>query len=160
MDFWEGDVIKTIGTNDVFVFGSNPEGRHGAGAAKTAVKFGAVYGKGRGLYGNTYALITKNLTPGYVEKSTGTVYEKSGFRSVSKKQIVSNILELYICAYENLDKRFLITYRYEIWPNGTLKKSLNGYSSKEMFEMFLYEYIPPNIVFHDSYEKHFNILGI
>lgn len=155
MDFWKGDVIKTIGTADIFVFGSNPEGRHGAGAAKEAIKYGAVYGKGRGLYGNTYALITKNLTSGYIEKSTGIVYEKSGFRSVSKKQIISNILDLYICAYENLDKRFLITYRYELWPNGTPKKSLNGYSSKEMFDMFQYEDIPPNIVFHDSYKKYF-----
>jgi hypothetical protein len=36
--------------NTIFVFGSNPEGRHGSGAAKVAKdKFGAVYGQGEGL---------------------------------------------------------------------------------------------------------------
>lgn len=46
----------------IFVFGSNPEGRHGAGAAKVAVKmFGAKYGQGEGLQGNSYALPTKEL---------------------------------------------------------------------------------------------------
>lgn len=49
----------------VFVFGSNLSGIHGAGAAKTALNhFGAVYGKGTGHYGNSYALPTKgkNIT--------------------------------------------------------------------------------------------------
>lgn len=41
--------IKTLRPNEIFVFGSNPEGRHGAGAAKHAAKyFGAKYGQGRG----------------------------------------------------------------------------------------------------------------
>ena len=36
--------------NTIFVFGSNPEGRHGAGSALVAVKyFGAKYGQGEGL---------------------------------------------------------------------------------------------------------------
>jgi hypothetical protein len=52
----------TPDANTIFVFGSNPEGRHGAGAAKTAKeKFGAVYGQGEGLQGNAYALPTKDL---------------------------------------------------------------------------------------------------
>lgn len=57
----------TPDTNTIFVFGSNPEGRHGAGAAKVArEKFGAVYGQGEGLQGSSYALPTKrikNITP-------------------------------------------------------------------------------------------------
>lgn len=52
----------TPDANTIFVFGSNPEGRHGAGAAKTAKeKFGAIYGQGEGLQGNSYALPTKDL---------------------------------------------------------------------------------------------------
>ena len=46
--------------NQIFVFGSNLAGRHGAGAAKAALNYGAVYGKGIGLVGMTYAIPTKN----------------------------------------------------------------------------------------------------
>lgn len=46
---------------DVFVFGSNLAGRHGKGAALTAVKkYGAVYGKGVGPQGRSYAIPTKD----------------------------------------------------------------------------------------------------
>lgn len=44
----------------VFVFGSNKAGRHGKGAAKSAMQWGAKYGQGRGLAGRTYALPTKD----------------------------------------------------------------------------------------------------
>jgi hypothetical protein len=45
----------------IFVFGSNLAGRHGAGAAKFAVKHhGAVYGQGWGLQGNSFAIPTKD----------------------------------------------------------------------------------------------------
>jgi len=44
----------------IFVFGSNLDGIHGAGAARYAIMHkGAVYGKGEGLQGNSYALPTK-----------------------------------------------------------------------------------------------------
>ena len=47
--------------NMVFVFGSNLAGIHGAGAAKFAQRhFGAVYGKGIGHVGRSYAIPTKN----------------------------------------------------------------------------------------------------
>ena len=44
-----------------FVFGSNLAGAHGVGAAKTAaMHFGARFGEGEGLMGNSYALPTKD----------------------------------------------------------------------------------------------------
>jgi hypothetical protein len=47
-------------TNKVFVFGSNLQGIHGAGAAREAWKnHGAVTGEGQGLHGNSYAIPTK-----------------------------------------------------------------------------------------------------
>jgi hypothetical protein len=47
---------------DIFVFGSNRAGRHGAGAAKYALeKHGAIYGQGEGLQGNSYAIPTKDF---------------------------------------------------------------------------------------------------
>ena len=47
--------------NEVFVFGSNDAGRHGAGAAKAALQFGAEYGVGDGMCGRTYAIPTKDF---------------------------------------------------------------------------------------------------
>lgn len=45
----------------IFVFGSNLAGRHGKGAAKEAVeRYGAVYGQGVGMQGNSYAIPTKD----------------------------------------------------------------------------------------------------
>lgn len=47
---------------NIFVFGSNLAGRHGAGSAKEAVeKHGAIYGKGIGRQGNSYAIPTKDI---------------------------------------------------------------------------------------------------
>lgn len=45
----------------IFVFGSNLAGRHGKGAALTALReHGAIYGQGVGLQGNSYAIPTKD----------------------------------------------------------------------------------------------------
>lgn len=47
---------------EVFVFGSNREGRHGAGAARAAVEeYGAIYGQAEGLQGRAYGIVTKEL---------------------------------------------------------------------------------------------------
>lgn len=63
---------------DIFVFGSNLAGIHGAGAARFAVlHYGAIYGQGVGLQGQSYGIPTKDrqiqtLTldeiAGYVER--------------------------------------------------------------------------------------------
>ena len=51
--------ITGLAEDEVFVFGSNLAGMHGGGAAATAHRcFGAVWGKGVGLYGQSYAIPT------------------------------------------------------------------------------------------------------
>ena len=53
------DGISSLGPNDIFVFGSNLQGRHAGGAARVAMsRFGAIFGQGVGLQGNTYAIPT------------------------------------------------------------------------------------------------------
>ena len=49
------------GANQVFVFGSNLAGIHGAGAAKAALRYGARHGHGVGLVGMSYAIPTKDF---------------------------------------------------------------------------------------------------
>ncbi len=53
--------ITKLEPNQIFVFGSNLSGIHGAGAAKLALRWGAQYGFGVGLQGNTYAIPTKDF---------------------------------------------------------------------------------------------------
>lgn len=130
-NYYEGNIKPE--PNTIFVFGSNPEGRHGAGAAEIAKEqFGAIYGQGEGLQGNAYALPTKDLR----------VKENNGLKSISFEQIVKNIQKLYEVARQNPNKQFKIGYR------NTIDKSLNGYTGLEMIEMFNQAgEIPFNIVF-------------
>ena len=108
--------------NTVFVFGSNPEGRHGAGAAKVArMQFGAIYGQGEGLQGNAYAIPTKDLR----------IVLHNGYRSISPETITKNIAKMYECARQNPGKKFCVAYR------NTYDRSLNGYTGIEMIRMFI-----------------------
>jgi ribA/ribD-fused uncharacterized protein len=164
--YWQGKFINSLAENEIFVFGSNPQARHFAGAAKSALKFGAVpikrnregetikEGVGRGISGKTYALVTKNLDAGYYETVSGITYDKKDWRSVSPEQISANIEDLYTYARLHPEKEFLISYQYE-YMYGKPKKSLNGYDSQEMVDMFIdNKDVPDNIVFNESYKEH------
>ena len=53
------DAIDSLKSDEVFVFGSNLHGHHGGGAARAArKKFGAIWGQGVGLQGQSYAIPT------------------------------------------------------------------------------------------------------
>ncbi|MBO5612597.1 MAG: hypothetical protein J5918_08380 [Prevotella sp.] len=53
------DFIRELKPNEIFVFGSNLNGFHGGGAARVAMnKFGAEWGNGVGLQGQSYAIPT------------------------------------------------------------------------------------------------------
>lgn len=127
--------IEKLEPNQIFVFGSNTQGRHGMGAALIAKqKFGAVYGQSRGLQGQSYAIVTKDLT-------------KSKHPSVRIEDIRYQIFSLYEYAFKHSDKEFLVAYS----GTGT---NLNGYQSWEMAEMFLHEIaVPPNVVFEEEFSK-------
>lgn len=51
--------ITSLGRDDIFVFGSNLEGIHAGGAARVArERFGAKWGQGVGMQGQSYAIPT------------------------------------------------------------------------------------------------------
>lgn len=65
--------IEFLGKRDIFVFGSNLAGNHAGGAARVALnRFGAIWGQGEGLQGNSYAIPTMqgdiNTIKPYVDK--------------------------------------------------------------------------------------------
>ena len=122
----------TPSDDTIFVFGSNYEGRHGAGSAKVAMRqFGAIYGQGRGIQGHAYGLITTDV--------------KTHVRpSVDRDEIILYIKELYTVARNYSNYKFKIAYR-----NSLDKKTLCGYSGYELMDMFLNKSgeIPSNIWF-------------
>jgi hypothetical protein len=53
------DRVTSLKDNEIFVFGSNLAGAHGGGAARLAYqRFGAVWGQGVGLQGQSYGIPT------------------------------------------------------------------------------------------------------
>lgn len=139
MKFYQGDIVPE--ENTIFVFGSNPEGRHGSGSAKAAKeKFGAIYGQGEGLQGQAYALPTKDLR----------VKENKALKSISEDDIIKNITKLYDVARSMPDKNFKVAYR-----TGPFETSLNGYTGLEMSDMFTAMPVPNNIWFSEEWHKIF-----
>lgn len=102
--------IESLNDNEIFVFGSNIEGIHGAGAAKDALKFGAKLYYGEGIYGNTYAIPTVTLKEWLKSnKSENYTNEKKERRKLTLDQISKNVQEFIKYAVNNKDKIFLVT---------------------------------------------------
>lgn len=134
MKTYKGQLNK-LEPHQVFVFGSNPEGRHGKGAALIAKKyFGARYGQAEGLMGQSYGIITKDL-------------RKKKHPSIPTKDIKASIKVLYDFANKNPDKEFFIAYSGK-------GKLLSGFTPQQMADMFYNAdkgWIPKNIVFEESF---------
>lgn len=104
--------IEKLEPNEVFVFGSNKAGKHFGGAAKHAhASFGAVLGKGIGLWGQSYAIPT--LGP--------------NFEKLPISEIQNYVTDFINFAKQRQDLIFLVT---EI---GT---GIAGFSVEEMAELF------------------------
>ena len=88
------DNIKKLEQGHIFVFGSNLSGRHGKGAAKTALGWGAKWGQATGLQGRTYGIPTKDASI----RRTLTVIEIKPF-----------VDEFIDFAKNNPDMTFLVT---------------------------------------------------
>ena len=112
--------ITELKDNEIFVFGSNEAGIHKAGAAKTALdKFGAIYEKGFGIQGDSFALPTKDFNVQTLPLSA------------IQKHI--NSFKEIILLKENKDKKFLIT---------EIGCGLAGYTVNEIAPLFRgFEYL-------------------
>lgn len=117
--------ITQLEPNECFVFGSNDAGRHGAGAAVWARRFGAVTGIGRGPAGQTYAIATKsrNLT------------------RLSTDEIKRQVDEFLKFAKANPKTRFLVT---------EIGCGLAGYRPEQIAPMF-FPNPPKNVLLPESF---------
>jgi hypothetical protein len=117
----------------VFVFGSNLAGRHGAGAALYARKyFGARYGQGAGLQGNSYAIPTKDKALGILSLAEIRLYVR---------QFIS-------FAAHNPDMKFNVT---------RIGCGLAGYTDADIAPMF--NNVPPNVTLPQSFREVLDAVG-
>ena len=121
--------ITSLEPHQIFVFGSNFAGIHGAGAAALAHrKFGAVWGKGVGLYGQSYALPTKDHQ--IITLSLSDIeYQIDLFLDTAK-------------VFPQLD--FLVT---------KIGCGLAGYSVEDIAALFKGKEIPSNVILPESFHK-------
>jgi hypothetical protein len=130
---WSG-LITTPGSNQYLVFGSNPEGRHNMGVALIArLKWGAIYGVAEGKQGDSYAIVTKDLSCRM-------------HPSISEDRIKSQIAKLYDYARNNPREEGIVGYS----GHG---RNLNGYTSWQMAAMYGHIEVPINIVFEEAFNS-------
>lgn len=105
-------LISLLNSNEILVFESNTSGKHERGTAKLALEFGAQYGKGIGLVGNTYAIPIK-----------GSDLK----RALTLSQIEGYIQKFISFAIENKDLNFLVT---------NIGYDFKSYRSKDIAPLF------------------------
>lgn len=119
--------IQYLNVSEVFVFGSNRSGIHGAGAAKTAHQFfGAKWGHGEGHFGQTYAIPTKDKR----------------IQTLPLSSIQKHVNKFIQYARKNPTLTFLVT------PIGC---GLAGYDAKDIAPMF--KDIPNNVHLPECFIK-------
>ena len=105
---------------EIFVFGSNLAGRHGKGAALFALRnHGAIYGRGEGLQGSSYAIPTKDRN----------------IRTLPLEEIEYAVLRFVAFARKNPSLRFAVT---------AIGCGLAGYKPSQIQPMF--KDAPPNVI--------------
>ena len=131
--------ITELKENEVFIFGSNLEGRHGAGAALYAQKhFGAIYGKGVGFgfEEKSYAIPTRK----YVKNAKG----KWTLVTMPLSEIfpyVDNFLKLTTL---RKNKTFLVT---------KIGTGFAGFTDSEIAPMFERALAMKNVLLPESFVK-------
>lgn len=92
--YFTPEKIDHLEDNEIFVFGSNANGNHYGGAARVAFdKFGAEWGIGEGLTGNTYALPTLD----------------ENMQMVTELNLMKSFTKFIKFAEENKTKKFYLT---------------------------------------------------
>ncbi len=130
------ETVTKLKPNQVIVVGTNPQGRHGKGAALQArLYFGAEYGNPMGRQGQSYAIVTKELRG---EKPPITL----GIIIIQIKQLL-----LYASYYP--ENEFLVV---------KIGCSLAGFTTHEMrhaFQLAISEfgYLPSNMVLPKEFYK-------
>ena len=132
--------ISELKENQIFVFGSNMAGFHYGGAAKFAFdKFGAVWGQGLGIAGQTYAFPTLHRA----STETG----KNDMELLNDDELEAQFKILFIKIEENPDKEFLLT------KIGTGIAGIPIQIMNELFNRSYNEAVHTNLIYPIEFEK-------
>ncbi len=102
--------ITHLEPNQIFVYGSNAAHRHGAGAAKLALKWGAKHGIA-GLVGQTYGIPTKD----------------HNIRTLPLDKIQVHVHDFLALAFSHQEYEFLVT---------AVGTGLAGYRAEDIAPLF------------------------
>lgn len=123
--FYEFDKRYDLDPELIFVFGSNLQGVHGAGAAKqAAMHFGAIHGQGFGLQGQSFAIPTRYIAP----SNSRALNARPQIKTLPLNEIRKYVREFLDIALERQDHYFFVT------PIGT---GLAGYRDSDIAPMFV-----------------------
>jgi hypothetical protein len=153
MKTYSGPITK-LESNQVFCFGANYQGYHGAGSAGYASfnisgnhwrEFDYA-SKPNGWKGKWNV---KGVSEGFQEGTIGksyaipTVTRPGAKKSISLDKIKESIIKLYLFAAENPQYEFLVAQEDKI--------GLNGYSAIEMSTCWKCAQIPDNVIFEENF---------
>lgn len=134
-------LITKLAPNQVFVFGSNPVGINGNPTKGTG---GAALVATKNEWVKQNEKMDNRLSDSGKSWGLTTVAYPGQKKSKTPEQIKQGIAKLYEYAKANPIKELLVAYT----GTGT---NLNGYSNKELAEMFSSFPIPPNVVFEEQF---------
>jgi len=120
--------IDSLDSNEVFVYGANEAGRHGAGAAKQAMQWGAKWGV-YGFSGQTYGIPTKD----------------AHIITLPLEQLHDYVCKFILFAGNRPELTFLVT---------EIGCGLAGYKVEDIAPMFAV--IPDNVVLNESFRNFLN----
>lgn len=114
--------ITELKPNEIFVFGSNLAGAHGGGAARLAYnRFGAIWGQGVGLQGQSYAIPTM----------------QGGVETI--KPYVDEFIRF---AKQHPEQKFLVT---------KIDCGIAGFKAEEIAPLFAQAYYADNIILPEDF---------
>lgn len=126
-------MITELKENEIFVFGSNEAGIHGAGAARQALdQFGARWGVGFGPQGKTFAIPTKDWS----------------IRTLPIQHIKPYVNSFLSYALTQPNLVFLVT---------EIGCGLAGYKPKDIAPLFVRGTVMSNITLPDKFKE---VLGV
>lgn len=135
--------ITTLAGNEIFVFGSNTAGIHGAGAARQAREsFGAQLGLSFGHTGRCFAIPTCDKNFEALPLNTIRDYVRGGIGAFTQKGLYKPFLTQ---AAEHPELRYLVT---------EIGCGLAGYTPEQIAPFFVDS--PANVVLPDSFTKVIN----
>lgn len=126
-------MITKLKENEIFVFGSNEAGIHGAGAARQALdQFGARWGVGFGPQGKTFAIPTKDWS-------------------------IRTLPIQYIKPYVNSFLSYALTQPNLVFLVTEIGCGLAGYKPKDIAPLFVRGTVMSNITLPDKFKE---VLGV